>query len=128
VAETALPPAVERFLDEHVASVGQLEVLLLLRGRPGAELTAADVARVLGIDDGFAAAELRQLATHGLLLEQAGSPPRFRFAPATPALGEAVAAVERAYATRRLSVVNRIVEKPNPTIRAFADAFRLRKD
>jgi MarR family protein len=128
VPESGLPPEVERFLDEHISSVGQLEVLLLLRARPGGELAPAEVARALGIDDGFATAELRELAAHGLLEERGGTPPRFRYAPATSALGDAVTAVDQAYATRRLSVVNRIVAKPSPTIRAFADAFRLRKE
>jgi hypothetical protein len=123
-----LSSEVARFLDEHVASVGQLEVLLLLRERAGVSVTAADVAREVGIDPEFAGADLRELAAHGLLAECPGSSVGFRFAPASPALGAAVAAVAAAYAQRRVSIINRIVNKPSPTIRAFADAFRLRKE
>lgn len=125
----ALDSRVERLLIDHVDSIAQLELLLLLHGRPAEGLTAAAVARELGMAPAWTATELANLASRGFL-RTAGSDtaPTFRFAPEQGELAEAVDAVARAYRERRLTVVERIANKPSRHILGFADAFRLRKD
>jgi hypothetical protein len=121
-----VPGNVVAFLGDHIASLAQLEVLLLLRER-AESLTAADVGRALRIDAGWAGAELHALAVRGLLVEDPGPPATFRLA-SDPALAETLDAVAETYAQRRVTVVSLILAKPTDTVRVFADAFRLRKE
>lgn len=122
-----LPTTVVHFLDGHIASVAQLEVLLLLRAHGGSRLTALAVGRELRIDEQWAAAELHALAVRGLLVEHPGAPPTYEYAPG-PELGATLDTLVEVYAERRVSVVSHILSKPNDMVRVFADAFRLRKD
>jgi hypothetical protein len=122
-----LPPHVERLLIDHISSVAELEALMLLRRRAPEELGAEAVGRELRIDPVWAGAALHELARCGLLDEQARSAPVYRFAPRTPALDEAVAALVQIYAERPVQVMNLIFEKPNPNVIGFAESFRLRK-
>lgn len=121
-----LPPDVVTFLGDHIASLAQLEIVLLVREQ-GERMTAAAIGRALCIDEGWAGAELHALATRGLLAEDPGPPITFRVA-SDPSLGDTLAAVAEAYAQRRVTIVSLILAKPTDTVRVFADAFRLRKE
>ena len=123
-----LPANVERFLADHVASVAQLEILMLLRARRAEELRPADVGRELRMDAAWAAAELEALAARGFLAARTSSEASYRFAPRSDGLEADLAAVIEAYGQRRVSVINAIYAKPTSNLRGFADAFRLRKD
>jgi hypothetical protein len=127
VTFNGLPPTVVRFLDDHVASVAQLEVLLFLRAQGSSRLTALAVGRELRIDENWAAEELHALAVRGLLVEHPGTPLTYEYAPG-PELGTALDTLVEVYGERRVSVISRILAKPNDMVRVFADAFRLRKD
>ncbi len=118
---------VRRFIVDHVDSVEQLEILLLLHQHPGRTWDAEAVARELRISALSAGDRLEDQARAGLLARVEGSPGRFRYAPGTPALDEAVSGLATAYAERRVTVINLIFSKPVDKIRTFADAFRLRK-
>jgi hypothetical protein len=128
VVDAGVPPEVRRFIEEHIGSVAQLEILLLLHARGGTELSAEAVARELRVEPRWAAAELRELTAHGLFEERSAPEPLYRFAPPTPELARAVVLLADAYRQRRVTVINLIFEKPSKNIRVFADAFRLRKD
>jgi DNA-binding IclR family transcriptional regulator len=128
VSQHSLPDAVVGFVHEHVASIGQLEILLLLRRRGGELLEPAAVARELAMDAGWVERELAQLASQGLIENAGNGIPAWRWAPRTPALEAAAAAVADAYVTHRVAVVTLVVERPNQRLRVFADAFRVRKD
>jgi hypothetical protein len=123
-----LPATVERFLGEHIASVAQLEILMLLRARREEDFRAADVGRELRMDSAWAAAELTALAARGFLCERTSSEASYRFAPRSDDIETGLAAVIEAYGQRRVSVINAIYAKPASNLRGFADAFRLRKD
>ena len=134
VGETGISQAVQAFVADHIESVLQLEVLLLLRGRPGSEFAAADIADELKIDRTWVEAQLGNLCARGLLAcPDTTAPRRFRYAPATPELSAVMDDLARAYTDRRVTVISMIFSKPPsppPTsgIRTFADAFRFRKD
>ncbi len=127
-AEEPIPETVRRFIIEHINSVESLEVLLLLSSGTIREYTAEEVSQVLRTSLESATARLRELRRSKLLaaVENAGSL-KYRFDPAAPG-AKVVADLEKVYKTRRVSVISFIYANPTDPLRAFSDAFRLRKD
>src|SRR3712207_1282943 len=123
-----LPEAVQQLIVRHLDSVGQLEVLLLVRAAAEKRWSVADVARALVTDTEPASGFLEHLADHGLMerSEEAGEW-RYRYAPSAPD-ERAVDALAEAYATRRMAVVGFIYARPTGSVSSLADAFRLRRD
>ena len=128
MGEQELPSHVKTFLMEHIDSVLQLELLLLLQADPQRQWRAADLAQELRIDPAWAAAQLDDLCSRGLIECQFGPPASYRYAPRSAELDRTVADVAETYAARRVSVIGLIFSKPIDRIRTFADAFRIRKD
>ena len=127
MAENGISEEVKRFITDHIGSIAQLEILLLVRARRDAALSAEAVARELRIDAEWAANELRSLAERGFLAEQPGSPPAYSFAPESKDLERTIDAVDATYRERRVAVADLIFNKPIEHARAFADAFRFRR-
>jgi hypothetical protein len=127
-SEEPIPEIVRRFIIEHINSVESLEILLLLSAGTIREYTAEEVSRTLRTSLESAAARLKELHRSKLLMtvENEGSP-KYRFDPASPGAG-VVADLEKVYKTRRVSVISFIYSNPTDPLRAFSDAFRLRKD
>ena len=129
--DRGIPDRVKAFVAGHIDSVIRLEVLLLLRGRAGEELTADDVANALRFDPAWAAPHLSELCARGVLACTEGPPPRpprYRYAPGSAELREVIDELAQCYAERRVSVTALIFSTPPSALRSFADAFRLRKD
>lgn len=110
---------------EHIHSVEQLEVLLLLRGDPERQWTAEAVAVKLATLPQSAVDRLEDLARRGFL---AKSGEGYRYDGSDRSRDAAVAELQEVYARRRVSLIGLIFSKPSETIRTFADAFRLRKE
>ncbi|WNG54100.1 hypothetical protein F0U59_04305 [Archangium gephyra] len=123
-----LPEAVRRLIAEHIDSVEQLEILLLLQQHQERSWTAESVARELRISPLSAGDRLKDMARSAILARLQGSDAEFRYAPESPQMAEAVAGLATAYSERRVTVINLIFSKPVDKIRTFADAFRLRRD
>jgi hypothetical protein len=117
-----------RFIGEHITSVAQLELLLLLRTTPEEWWSTEALARELRMDASWMEGTLRGLHAKGLCARTSDEPARYQFAPATPALEHAVTAVARAYILHRVSIIESIYSKPSAGIRVFADAFKLKRD
>ena len=128
MGEHEIPNHVRAFVTEHVDSVLQLELLLLLRSDAGRRWSAAELAQELRIDAAWAAGQLDELCRHGLLHCEPADRPTYRFAPKSPDLDRTVADLAEAYAHRRVTVIGLIFSKPIEKLRTFADAFRIRKD
>jgi predicted ArsR family transcriptional regulator len=122
-----IPDEVRRLIAEHIYSVEQLEVLLLLH-RERREWTADEVSAELVTQRDSVSDRLDDLARRGFLAASAESPPHYRYEPGDRARERAVAGLADAYARRRVSVIALIFSKPSETIRSFSDAFRLRGD
>jgi hypothetical protein len=122
------PDDVQRFLAEHISSVAQLEVLLLVRGEPEREWTAAEVAKSLYTASDVVADQLAELERRRLLAVSDGSDPRYRYWPASPELAGHVDRLDALYHERRVAVITFIYSQPLDKVRTFADAFRIRKD
>lgn len=126
MAETGLPEHVRALILRHIASIGQLEVLLLLHASPGNATTADMVARELRIGPGPASTELGRLARDGFLVEE--PPGTWRYEPADDAIARAVDDLARTYPTYRVAIVSLVFSRPSGVLQGFADAFRIRKD
>jgi hypothetical protein len=135
VVDDGIPARVKQLITEHVDSVMQLEVLLLLAGQggqPARGWTPAELAQQMRVDAAWVDTTLRGLAATGLAaMTDTGAgaaAAQFSYAPRTPELAATVKELAEAYADRRVTVIGLIFAKPTDKLRTFADAFRLRKD
>ena len=119
---------VRDFIAEHIRSVAQLEVLLLLKQHPEQAWDAQQVARALYAGATLLADELAEWRTRGLFEEIPDKPGAYRYAPRSSELAAVVERTEDAYKNRRVSVITAIYSKPIDKLRTFADAFRIRKE
>ena len=122
-----LPPDVARFIIDHIGSVEELEILLLLHQKPERSWTAEELNSELRSSLGSVSDRLRHLADHELLVSDAGVPPRYRFQPAEERAARIVGAVAKAYRERRVTIITVIHSKPPRALRDLADAFRIGK-
>jgi hypothetical protein len=120
-----LPEDVHRFLYQHIESVEQLEVLLLLWQAPDRGWTAEDVARALYSHPLSVSSRLALLMGQGMLREN--QPGCYQYAPRSSELHETVSRVVHSYRERRVAVITLIASKPLENVRAFSDAFRIRR-
>jgi len=127
VADNALPAEVRQLIARHLATMEQVDVLLLLSRAAGQWRTGEEIRKELRIDEtGVAARTFDELRGAGLVEMDAGDPPRYRYAPANPRDQAAVDLLALAYNERPVTLVRAIYARPTPA-QSFADAFRLRK-
>jgi hypothetical protein len=120
----AIPDDIHRFLHANIDSVEQLEVLLLLQRERDSDWTAESAARVLYSQPSSIAGRLASLQAKGLV---ANSGAGYRYAPKNDAVRDTVSRLAETYRERRVAVITVIASKPMENVRAFSDAFRLRK-
>jgi len=123
-----LPIGVKAFIAEHIHSVEQLEVLLLLRTDPSKEWSAEAVSREIRSNPTSAAHRLSGLYAHGLLEVRQDSEPLYRYSPRTKELEKSVTMLAHAYTLYRVKIVELIYSRPKDRLLTFADAFRLKKE
>ena len=121
-----LPPEVVGFLDEHIFSLSQLEVLLLVREAAPASRTAAELSAVAHLPERSITPWLEAFVDRGLLATDGRG--GFCAADLDPAAREVLDAVADAYVRRRVSVSRHVYASREDPARRFADAFRFRKD
>jgi hypothetical protein len=124
VQEPGVPAPVRRFIAGHIESVGQLEVLLLLRAAADKQWTTDEVARAVVTQPASAAGWLEQLRADGLLELSAE---RYRYDPPDGNVERAVDELAESYAKYRVAVIGLIFSKPSEHVREFPEAFRLRR-
>jgi len=107
--------------------VDSLETLLLCFADSAQEWSPAEVSRALYTSSESATIRLQELHRAKLLVTISTDPVRYRFNPASPD-ATVIADLEKIYKLRRVSVISFIFSKPTDPLRAFSDAFRLRKD
>jgi len=122
-----LGPELRQFIaDSNIDSVESLEILLLLR-RSEAYWSAEAVAQQLGIGRQPAAQKLAALAKAQLLVI-GGDTGAYRYAPRAERLRAAADELAAAYDEQRIPVINAIYSANLERLRAFSDAFRLKKE
>ena len=123
----ALPDDVARFLSQHIDSVEQLEVLLLLHRAAESSWTAEMVAAALYTQPISAGRRLASLCEHGLLEQVGDDPPAYRYVADPVERRELISTLADTYRERRVAVVTAIASNPMENVRAFSDAFRIRR-
>lgn len=118
---------VRTFVRDHIRSPEQLEILLLLLKDDRHWWSAEAVSQELGTTSASAAARLEEMASRNLLDVRISEQLCFRYAPVSPALDVVVRETARAYKEKPVAVTTAIYSQPVDEIRAFADAFRIRK-
>jgi hypothetical protein len=93
-----------RFLEEHIDSVYQLEVLLFLRTMPDRDWTVQAVAEQLHLGSESVHAALDRLCRSGLL--ERGENSRFCFSVQKEELFRVVDRLARAYSDYRVRIIN----------------------
>jgi hypothetical protein len=114
-----------RFIQTTIPAVPVAELLLLLRERPEASLTAEEALTRLGpgIALGEVAKHLDTLEARGLL---ARDDKRYRYRPESE-LAQHADGLAIAYAQRPVTLIRVIYALRDSSIQSFADAFKLRK-
>jgi hypothetical protein len=119
-----LPPPVRSFLDTHIFSASQLEVLLLLRDRGESRLTLAEVARRTAMPQSSLGPWLDAFVSRGLLGRDGDD---YWYAPASSELAADVDAVADTWSRRKPTVTRYIYASTEDPLVRFADAFRIRR-
>jgi predicted ArsR family transcriptional regulator len=128
MAPCALSPAVVTFLRENIVSYDDLEILLLMQRRRepwSSEALAAEVhMHVSTVEKALERLQQRDLLESRRLGQRAA----YRFNPQDPLTTEQVKAVERAYDTDRIGVMNAMNANAmdrirNQALHVFAHAF-----
>jgi len=129
LSDQGLSRDLQDFLSQHIGSVVQLELLLLLQGSAPRAWTRSEIARELRIDAAWAQNQASDLCDQELLeCSETDSEPLYLFRPSDPALAALVSRLAEAYVDRRVSIISFIYSRPLDQLKSFADAFRLRKD
>lgn len=118
----------EEFIDKHISSVAQMEVLLLLYRESKRAWSAEDVANALYIQPEAVAGYLDELVRTGCCLVEPSGAASFRYDPTDPRRHEQVQELANSYKTKSVAVIARIFSKPQNHLRLFSDAFKLRRD
>jgi hypothetical protein len=122
-----LAPIVSNFLRAHIASVDELELLMLLVMASDRWWDATSSSRELGMSIARARAGLDALASHNLLDIRITEDVRYQFRPGTPDLEAAALALATVYQRTPAAVVHVIARSAPRHVRDFADAFRIRR-
>src|SRR5689334_10295243 len=127
-----LPDSVQALLSEHVSTFEQLEILLMLQAHPHDHWTAAAVAERSRIPEDLVTRALMDFSGSGLIEQVREGPAAYCFAPRTTQLRQAVVDLATSYRDQRALVmstmsVNAIERIRSGTLRAFSDAFLLRR-
>jgi hypothetical protein len=127
-----LPAEVQALLLDHIESYEQLEILLLLRLEAAESWSEERISSRLNISPTLTTAALSALRLSGVV-KLRGEWPRYEYAADTPAIDDAVNMLVAIHSTHRFEIIklmsaNAIRRMRTGALRAFADAFVLRKD
>jgi hypothetical protein len=119
------PADVKEFIRKHIHSIAQLEVLLLIGREPQRAWTTDEITSRLYLRTQMVAALLTDIVRRGFAVQEEGC---FRYQPANDIDRQLIERLAEVYQVRRVAVTTEIFSKPREFARAFADAFRLRKE
>jgi hypothetical protein len=122
-----IPEDIRRFVLTSIPSIPYLEAALLFLGAPARERSPGELAQALYIPEPKAAALLVELQAAGILAAEAEES-RYRYAPQTEALGQALEKLAATYASDVIGITHLVHEHTGKNAQRFADAFRLRKE
>jgi len=119
---------VKQFIFEHVDSVEQLEIIILLRANATAQWTPQAISDVLRTNPKSVEQRLIQLKRIGIVAEIEETLPKFQYAPKDDeALNRLIIHLDEAYRFRKHSMYE-LIFSPLKRAREFAAAFTVKKD
>jgi hypothetical protein len=118
------PPDVKEFIRQNIHSLAQLEVLLALREEPSRCWTTDEITSRLYLQPQMVSGLLSDLVRRGFAVREDTG---VRYQPANQVAAGLIERLAQLYHDRRVAVTTEIFSKPIDSLRAFADAFRLRE-
>lgn len=115
------------FLQQRLASMDQIHVVLLLRKDRTRSWTALEVAKELGTAPESAAMRLFLLASGGLLAFEPASIPRYRYGAVDVETEALLEELSQLMAEDPRAVMAAVESRSADPLQSFADAFRLKK-
>jgi hypothetical protein len=118
--------AVRAFVADHIHSVTQLELLLLLHRDPRVEWTPERAAAEMRFPAPWAIDQLERFAAAGLVAGRDAGTPCFRYT----AQGDQAAVVDELaelYRRRRTTLITLIFSPAPDDVQLLSDAFRIRR-
>lgn len=112
------------FLRGSVRSVWAVELLLILRRRPGEAWSPQELVRELRGSAALVAQSLETFQASGVVRET--EPGRYAYAPASRVIDGLCEALEQQYKKRPTAVIHIIATSDNSKVQGLADAFRFR--
>lgn len=123
-----IPEELLQFLRDHIDSVEQLEILILLCQSGDRSWTAEEIARELRSSQSSVSKRLEEFASKRFLKVVEQSPRRYSYAPVDESARRRIEELRELYKVRRVTVIDAIFSKPVDKIKVFADAFKFRKE
>ena len=124
-----LPYEVRALLQRSLPSMVHVEALLLLAKTPSESHQPHAVAGKIGTTPEITTAALGDLVTSRLVEVAPGSAPlEYRLAATDAATVHAMASLQEMYDRRPVTLVKAVYDRPPAPLKAFADAFRVRKE
>lgn len=121
-----VPRAVQTFVDAHIRSIEDLQLLIAMATAPERWWDEDAVAREYTLERRDARGALEHLAAHNLLEIKVTGDVRYQFRPGTPELAGEVAACLDLYRTNPIALWRLApFRRERRSIRDFADAFRV---
>ena len=116
------------FIKQHITSLEELEILLLLHKEPNRSWTIEQVFKVTQSNLDSVAERLKNLAQFGLLAMEGTAPLIFRFKPGSPELEQRTSELQQAHALSKYKVIEAIFSAPQSQAQKFADSFKIKKE
>ncbi len=116
------------FIREHIESVEQLEILLLLYHRKDRSWTPEEIAKELRSSAHSARKRLGDFEAKGFVRKIETLSHSFQYNSHDSAIDAQIQALAEAYQVRRMTIIDIIFSKPLDKIQVFADAFKFRED
>jgi hypothetical protein len=121
------PLELKQFLAQHIESLAQLEMLLMMQREPERSWDCDELARGLYISSDMGQGILTDLERRGFAAASEGRT-RFRYVAGDGERDRLLTELGRLYRERRVAVITQIYSNPVKKVQTFADAFRLRRE
>lgn len=124
-----LPNDVVKFIDENIESIDHLEILRILSEDRERDWDQETLARQVQTKVEVIRTVAAALNARGLLVTTTRSAEiSCRYGPRTPELEALISRLLQVYKERPVTMIKTVYERAKDPLRAFADAFRIRKE
>ena len=122
------PAEIEQFIAQHIESLAQLELLLLLRHESGRGWTCQELSKQLYVTPDVCASIVQDLERRGFISRDPANNDLYWYRSAGAETDQLIDQLAGLYQQRRVAVITQIYSRPVKNVQTFADAFRLRRE